>query len=56
MQYAISLTIIRINPGIPMVNEREKKMILLVTSPSSFLSQYTGSSITVALPAMASQS
>jgi EmrB/QacA subfamily drug resistance transporter len=38
-----------------MVDEREKKIILLVASLSSFLVPYTGSSITVALPAMASQ-
>jgi EmrB/QacA subfamily drug resistance transporter len=39
----------------PMVDEREKKIILLVASLSSFLVPYTGSSITVALPAMAAQ-
>ena len=38
-----------------MVDEREKKIILLVTSLSSFLVPYTGSSIMVALPAMAAQ-
>ena len=38
-----------------MVDEREKKIILLVASLSSFLVPFTGSSITVALPAMASQ-
>ena len=38
-----------------MVDEREKKIILLVASMASFLVPYTGSSITVALPAMASQ-
>jgi len=38
-----------------MVDEREKKIILLVASLASFLVPYTGSSITVALPAMASQ-
>ena len=38
-----------------MVDEREKKIILLVASLSSFLVPYTGSSITVALPAMAAQ-
>ena len=37
-----------------MVDEREKKIILLVASLASFLVPYTGSSITVALPAMAS--
>jgi EmrB/QacA subfamily drug resistance transporter len=37
-----------------MVDEREKKIILIVASLSSFLVPYTGSSITVALPAMAS--
>jgi len=38
-----------------MVDEREKKIILLVASLSSFLVPFTSSSITVALPAMASQ-
>jgi len=38
-----------------MVDEREKQIILLVASLSSFLVPYTGSSITVALPAMAAQ-
>jgi len=38
-----------------MIDEREKKIILLVASLSSFLVPFTGSSITVALPAMASQ-
>jgi EmrB/QacA subfamily drug resistance transporter len=38
-----------------MIDEREKKVILLVASLSSFLVPYTGSSITVALPAMAAQ-
>jgi EmrB/QacA subfamily drug resistance transporter len=38
-----------------MVDLREKKIILLVASLASFLVPYTGSSITVALPAMASQ-
>jgi EmrB/QacA subfamily drug resistance transporter len=38
-----------------MVDEREKKIILLVAALSSFLVPYTGSSITVALPAMAAQ-
>src|SRR5512137_2071390 len=38
-----------------MVDEREKKIILLVASLSSFLVPFTGSSITVALPAMAIQ-
>ncbi|PKL70808.1 MAG: MFS transporter [Methanomicrobiales archaeon HGW-Methanomicrobiales-1] len=38
-----------------MVDEREKKIILLVASLASFLVPYTGSSITVALPAMATQ-
>jgi EmrB/QacA subfamily drug resistance transporter len=38
-----------------MIDDREKKMILLVASLSSFLVPYTGSSITVALPAMAAQ-
>jgi EmrB/QacA subfamily drug resistance transporter len=38
-----------------MVDERGKKIILLVASLSSFLVPYTGSSITVALPAMAGQ-
>jgi EmrB/QacA subfamily drug resistance transporter len=38
-----------------MVDEREKKIILLVASLSSFLVPYTGSSITIALPAMAAQ-
>src|SRR5665647_10041 len=38
-----------------MVDELEKKIILLVASLASFLVPYTGSSITVALPAMAAQ-
>jgi EmrB/QacA subfamily drug resistance transporter len=38
-----------------MVDAREKKIILLVASLSSLLVPYTGSSITVALPAMAGQ-
>ncbi len=38
-----------------MVDQREKKLILLVASLASFLVPYTGSSITVALPVMASQ-
>lgn len=38
-----------------MIEDREKKNILLVASLSSFLVPYTGSSITVALPAMATQ-
>lgn len=38
-----------------MIDEREKKIILLVASLSSFLVPYTGSSIIVALPAMAAQ-
>ncbi len=38
-----------------MVDEREKKIILFVASLSSFLVPFTGSSITVALPAMAAQ-
>ena len=38
-----------------MVDEREKKIILLVASLSSFLVPFTGSSITVALPSMAGQ-
>jgi MFS family permease len=38
-----------------MVGEREKRIILLVASLSSFLVPFTGSSITVAIPAMASQ-
>jgi EmrB/QacA subfamily drug resistance transporter len=38
-----------------MVNEREKKVILLVACLASFLVPYTGSSITVALPAIAVQ-
>jgi len=38
-----------------MIDSREKKIILIVASLASFLVPYTGSSITVALPAMASQ-
>ena len=38
-----------------MVNEREKKVILLVACLASFLVPYTGSSITVALPAIAAE-
>src|SRR5512138_1187995 len=38
-----------------MTAEREKSVILLVASLSSFLVPFTGSSITVALPAMAEQ-
>ncbi len=38
-----------------MIDNRGKKVILLVASLSSFLVPFTGSSITVALPAMAAQ-
>lgn len=38
-----------------MIDDREKKLILIVAALSSFLVPYTGSSITVALPAMAAQ-
>jgi EmrB/QacA subfamily drug resistance transporter len=38
-----------------MIDEREKKVILLVACLASFLVPFTGSSITVALPAMAAQ-
>lgn len=38
-----------------MADDREKRVILLVASLSSFLVPFTGSSITVALPAMAAQ-
>jgi MFS family permease len=38
-----------------MADVREKKIILLVASLASFLVPYTGSSITIALPAMAAQ-
>jgi EmrB/QacA subfamily drug resistance transporter len=38
-----------------MIDNREKKIILFVASLSSFLVPFTGSSITVALPAMAAQ-
>ena len=38
-----------------MIEAREKRAILLVAALSGFLVPYTGSSITVALPAMASQ-
>lgn len=38
-----------------MFDDREKKLILIVAALSSFLVPYTGSSITVALPAMAAQ-
>ncbi|HSQ92745.1 MAG TPA: MFS transporter [Methanoregula sp.] len=38
-----------------MVDEREKKVVLLVASLSSFLVPFTGSSILVALPAMAAE-
>ena len=38
-----------------MVDEREKKVILLVACLASFLVPYTGSSITVAFPAIADQ-
>jgi EmrB/QacA subfamily drug resistance transporter len=38
-----------------MIDDREKKIILIVAALSSFLVPYTGSSITVALPAMAAQ-
>ncbi|MDD4138464.1 MAG: MFS transporter [Methanoregula sp.] len=43
------------NPMCTMVDEREKKIILLVASLASFMVPFTGSSITVALPAMAAQ-
>jgi EmrB/QacA subfamily drug resistance transporter len=45
----------RHQPPLRMIDEREKKIILLVASLSSFLVPFTGSSITVALPAMAAQ-
>src|SRR5512136_439363 len=38
-----------------MIDNREKRLILIVAALSSFLVPYTGSSITVALPAMAAQ-
>jgi MFS family permease len=38
-----------------MADEREKKVILIVASLASFLVPYTGSSITVALPAIGTQ-
>jgi len=38
-----------------MIEAREKRIILIVAALASFLVPYTGSSITVALPAMASQ-
>lgn len=38
-----------------MVDAREKRIILIVAALASFLVPYTGSSITVALPAMATQ-
>jgi EmrB/QacA subfamily drug resistance transporter len=38
-----------------MADEREKKVILIVASLASFLVPYTGSSITVALPAIGAQ-
>jgi len=43
------------DPVIPMISPREKSVILLVACLASFLVPYTGSSITVALPAMATQ-
>jgi len=52
---AIPLTCTSANFGLFMVDEREKKVILLVAALASFLVPYTGSSITVALPAMAAQ-
>ncbi|MDD1686057.1 MFS transporter [Methanoregula sp.] len=41
--------------GIAMIDAREKKTILVVAALASFLVPFTGSSITVALPAMAAQ-
>ena len=41
--------------GTKMADEREKKVILIVASLASFLVPYTGSSITVALPAIGTQ-
>ncbi|WP_366513126.1 MFS transporter [Methanoregula sp.] len=41
--------------GAPMIDDREKKTILLVAALASFLVPFTGSSITVALPAIAAQ-
>jgi len=38
-----------------MIDEHEKKIILIAASLSSFLVPFTGSSLTIALPAMASQ-
>ena len=55
MTHAIPLTCTSTNPRILMVDEREKKVILLVACLASFLVPYTGSSITVALPAIAAQ-
>jgi EmrB/QacA subfamily drug resistance transporter len=52
---AIPLTCTSANFGLFMVDEREKKVILLVASLASFLVPFTGSSIIVALPAMAAQ-
>jgi EmrB/QacA subfamily drug resistance transporter len=52
---AILLIAMSANPGISMADEREKRVILLVASLASFLVPYTGSSITIALPAMAAQ-
>jgi hypothetical protein len=42
-------------PVCPNVDEREKTIILLVASLSSFLVPFTGSAITIALPPMAAQ-
>jgi len=52
---AIPLIAISANPGVPMIDDREKKIILIVAALASFLVPYTGSSITVTLPAMAAQ-
>jgi EmrB/QacA subfamily drug resistance transporter len=49
------LTTISTNSRITMIDDREKRLILVVAALSSFLVPYTGSSITVALPAMAVQ-
>lgn len=51
----IPLITISANPDVTMIDDREKKVILLVASLASFLVPFTGSSITIALPAMAAQ-
>jgi EmrB/QacA subfamily drug resistance transporter len=53
--YHHPLTAFTANFQISMIDAREKKTILFVAALASFLVPFTGSSITIALPAMAAQ-